>query len=92
MRVIRRFVLLTEAELDFLGVEKSDVFETFVDQGGDAYDTWFELASQHQQTDSDTLWNDWEPSVDLWECFHVLEYPHPFDEMIWYTLGKEYST
>ncbi len=91
MRVIRKFVRKTEDEMDFLGVTKSDVFKTFVEQGGDAYDTWSELASQHQQTDSATHWNEWEPSVELRKCFHVLEYPHRNDEEIWYTLGKEYS-
>ena len=91
-RVIRRFVRLTEVELEFLGVEKRDIFETFVDMGGDAMDTWFELASQHQQVDSAYKWNVWEPSQNLLICKHILNHQHPSDERIWTRLRQYYST
>lgn len=91
MRVIRRFVRLTEVELDFLGVAKRDIFETFVDVGGDAMDTWFELASQHEQVDSAYKWNIWEPSRNLLVCKHILNYQHPSDERIWTRLTRYYS-
>ena len=91
MRVIR-FVRLTEVELDFLGVVKRDIFETFVDMGGDAMDTWFELASQHEQVDSAHKWNVWEPSQNLLVCKHILNHQHPSDERIWTTLREYYST